>query len=530
MLSAQHFSDKGRFSVDFPTGCVPATVHITQHKFLGQPRNYDYGVIEPRTEDTTFTYTLPGVYKIIQLIDATVADPDLSKYDTLTFEVYDSPQPNFEVYTCTNRSVLVQVEDDYYEKYRVSFNEMNVVEIPPNDSSLFSYNMTTETAKITVKGLFTNSDVSECGELSKQVEFENTLIAPAIDTAFLQENCNGNYLLNIEFSSPSDFKTKIQFDDGANTSTLFEGRLSNNLIVEDLNLNEDTEKCLTVISTDVCTGMMDSSQKYCVQFNAVASDYFQKSYASYQGEDVLISFKTSFSDSILIQKKSSNSAYQDLTETISPFYIHRKGSRHTLDSYRLTPKSSSCNQTTQEIILSPPFIKLTGKSSFTNEITLQLSEPNNQLKGIPIKQAIFYSQDSTIINSMVYQEKMTLPPTVGTYQKIRLIYTYESGERIFSNEILTRINYQVHVPTAFTPNSDGLNDVLRIFGLPTNKGSIQVYNKWGEIIYQSDDIITGWNGRIQNSNAPEGTYRYKVYFEIPEGGTRTQVGTFVLIR
>jgi len=61
--------------------------------------------------------------------------------------------------------------------------------------------------------------------------------------------------------------------------------------------------------------------------------------------------------------------------------------------------------------------------------------------------------------------------------------------RIFSE-------YFLYAPSAFTPNYDGYNDVF----LPTGVGIIDrdyelaVYNRWGDRIFESDDINVGWNG------------------------------------
>ncbi|MFT7234276.1 MAG: gliding motility-associated-like protein, partial [Cyclobacteriaceae bacterium] len=100
-----------------------------------------------------------------------------------------------------------------------------------------------------------------------------------------------------------------------------------------------------------------------------------------------------------------------------------------------------------------------------------------------------------------------------------------------SNEILTRINFIIFVPKAFTPyNNDGLNDRLLFFGVPGSKGLLQIYNRWGEKIYESPDIARGWDGRTKEGRVPQGTYRYKLSFNTPSGELISQVGTFVLIR
>lgn len=531
LLSAQerNFSNKGRFSIDFDRGCVPATIHITEYLPPEQNRNYDYGVQQPRTEDTTFTYTSSGEYQIIQLFAPTASDPDADKYDTLTFTVSNSPTPKFNVFACVNQSLTVEIKDNVYNHYRVYFTETDSVDIDPLKSTVYSYSA--QTATVTVKGLFDNSYNEQCGESSEIIQFTNSLLAPSIDTAFFIEDCNGKYDLNITLSALSDAKSRIELKDAGMSSIIYEGRLNANEVFNDIVLSDSRETCIIVSAIDVCSGVSVANEDYCIPFNKKTSQYFRNAYASNSGQSVILYFETAFQDSILIQQNTpSDNVYNTLSQTLPPTYEHRNASRHEQESYKLSVVSNTCSGAVDEVLLSAPFIKLSSKSRLTNDITIQLIEPQNQLEGTPTKELIFYSQDSSTTHLSLFEEQTKLPFNVGEYQNICVKYTYESGEVLFSNKIFTRINYVVHVPTAFTPNSDGLNDVLTIFGLPTSSGSIHIYNRWGEVVYKSNDILLGWNGRVQNSNAPEGTYRYKVHFEIPDGEIRTQVGTFVLIR
>ena len=72
-------------------------------------------------------------------------------------------------------------------------------------------------------------------------------------------------------------------------------------------------------------------------------------------------------------------------------------------------------------------------------------------------------------------------------------------------------------PTAFTPNNDGLNDHFGPVGtdLHLYKFKILVFNRYGEMIYQSEDIFNAWDGKIEKYNelAPMGTYTYSAQVE-----------------
>jgi gliding motility-associated-like protein len=91
--------------------------------------------------------------------------------------------------------------------------------------------------------------------------------------------------------------------------------------------------------------------------------------------------------------------------------------------------------------------------------------------------------------------------------------------------------YLLVVPTAFTPNSDSLNDTFR----PVTKGlknvRLDIYDTWGSLIYsETGDVIAGWNGKIKESPAENGNYYCKVAAETFYGTIVYENQTFVLIK
>ena len=56
-----------------------------------------------------------------------------------------------------------------------------------------------------------------------------------------------------------------------------------------------------------------------------------------------------------------------------------------------------------------------------------------------------------------------------------------------------------YVPNAFTPNGDGSNDTFRAYGLNIEQFRMEIYNRWGELVFESNNIEHGWNGRLFNN-------------------------------
>lgn len=64
------------------------------------------------------------------------------------------------------------------------------------------------------------------------------------------------------------------------------------------------------------------------------------------------------------------------------------------------------------------------------------------------------------------------------------------------------------LPTAFTPNSDGENDVFIIRGGPFDEVDFKVYNNWGQVVFSSNDVLIGWDGTYQDVDSPVGVYTW----------------------
>ncbi len=99
-------------------------------------------------------------------------------------------------------------------------------------------------------------------------------------------------------------------------------------------------------------------------------------------------------------------------------------------------------------------------------------------------------------------------------------------------KVLPFINF--FMPNAFTPNNDGLNDELIPIGFFEGIGSyhFSVWNRWGDRIFETEDITIGWNGQRNNNGefAPPGMYTFIINFTNNTGKPDVLKGHCTLIR
>lgn len=92
----------------------------------------------------------------------------------------------------------------------------------------------------------------------------------------------------------------------------------------------------------------------------------------------------------------------------------------------------------------------------------------------------------------------------------------------------------IYLPTAFSPNADGVNDVFQAYPHPENcwpvtDFQLRIFNRWGGEVYAGNELSAGWDGRVDNQPAQTGHYAYTLSYY--DGFARRQRrGGLVLIR
>ena len=89
---------------------------------------------------------------------------------------------------------------------------------------------------------------------------------------------------------------------------------------------------------------------------------------------------------------------------------------------------------------------------------------------------------------------------------------------------------EIFVPNTFTPNGDGRNDVLNVYGNYIANIEFRIFNQWGELIYFTTDISKGWDGTHKGKAQPIGVYAYTLKVVLQDNTIKTKTGSINLIR
>ena len=125
----------------------------------------------------------------------------------------------------------------------------------------------------------------------------------------------------------------------------------------------------------------------------------------------------------------------------------------------------------------------------------------------------------------------------GLYPVTLTVYNQYGCSKSITEIVTVGQGASIMTPTAFSPNSDGINDLFRPSLLGLKEVSMYIYDNWGNLVYEfTSDVASlptdwGWNGVEKvNSEPVNGTYRYYIMAKTINDKIIEKEGQFILIK
>lgn len=121
-----------------------------------------------------------------------------------------------------------------------------------------------------------------------------------------------------------------------------------------------------------------------------------------------------------------------------------------------------------------------------------------------------------------------MPENSGCY---KLLATSDFGCKS-SDEVCITVtkNHNIYIPSVFTPNGDGLNDVFLVYGTGFKEITVSVFDRWGEKLFLTEDQTIGWDGTYKGVLSKEDVYTYLVEYTALDGKKYTKSGHVTLMK
>jgi gliding motility-associated-like protein len=118
----------------------------------------------------------------------------------------------------------------------------------------------------------------------------------------------------------------------------------------------------------------------------------------------------------------------------------------------------------------------------------------------------------------------------GTFNSCLIAINNFGCQDTTCQNIIARVIPLLDVPNAFTPNGDGINDKVFVRGFGISKMTWRIYNRWGEMVFETIDKTQGWDGTYKGSVQPKEVYHYVLAVEYSDKTKYEKKGDITLLR
>lgn len=118
----------------------------------------------------------------------------------------------------------------------------------------------------------------------------------------------------------------------------------------------------------------------------------------------------------------------------------------------------------------------------------------------------------------------------GTYTVTMITNNQYGCADTVTLDVIVHPEYTLYIPNAFTPDGDGINDILFAYGTHIKEFEMMIFNRWGEAIFKSNGLEQGWDGIHNGYMAKEDVYVYKIKYKTNRDEVLTREGHISLLK
>lgn len=237
-----------------------------------------------------------------------------------------------------------------------------------------------------------------------------------------------------------------------------------------------------------------------------------------------------------ILKKSGSGAFGTIGTSTVQSFIDAAYLTEDNSCYRINYIDFCDNQSADGIEVCP--VRLSYTLSNENIVTLTWSNYDGWQNGVAAYRVEKYDEQGQLLSSIDVNTQTQyidseIDPDNQIYRYRIFAIANDGGlNESISNEILVEKQPNIFYPKAFTPDGQGPedNEVFLVFGQYISSFEMKIFNRWGELMFTTNDIQAGWDGMFRGKPQPEGTYVFTATMVDFSGRTFSRSGAVMLLR
>ena len=493
--------------------------------------NYQDGspeVIAGGTSTNDHVYTSPGTQTVTVRGHNLNAADNCTPAGTIVTPLLTLPSPTINILqVLDDRSIRLEFDAASNIQYRLA--------VATNNATTFQqaktiYNQTVDT----VFNLRTD-DNFYCFRLSAYDPCNNTFIHSQTICSSNLDLAVRNNAIDVSWAMSTTGISNYQLTRTASDGTLLVTAPSRSPYA-DLGVDCGIEYCYQLTATYTNGSRSVSLVKCGTGFSTDTPTAIRNVTAKVNDNGVVMTWQTDpdFPPAEFSIEKSTAGKYAFLTTSTQNTITDDTYSPEEASCYRISYKDVCDNQSPAGIEVCP--IRLTGSLRNDNSITLTWTPYAGWNNGVASYTIEKYSEDGVLLQTIPAGNVTTYVDATTDVDYQSYIYIVKANAveidlgQAFSNRIAIMKDPNIFHPTAFTPNGDHLNDNFTVFGQYVVGFEMQIFNRWGELLFNTNDIKAGWDGTFRGMDMPEGTYTFIAHITDRAGRTFKRSGSVLLLR
>jgi gliding motility-associated-like protein len=365
-------------------------------------------------------------------------------------------------------------------------------------------------------GFYTITLIADPGSLCPDTAYKIVQVQPLLEAIFSAPNtkCLTDNIYN--FSAGGNFSSNAVFNWDFQNANIASSSDKNPVNISFTQIG-DHEITLTISDF----GCVKSHTEYVqIVSDAIASFVAVDSVCF---KDPVYFFNNSENSSSYIWNFNDPANPFDKSSAFSPYFIYSGSGNYEV---MLTASNPYCSDTSSKTIYLYPypqadFIADPPEASIFNPF---VSFTDQSVDHIECK---YILHDQTVINTCDFSYTFS---DTGSYN-ITLIVTNVYGcTDTISGVVKIYPEYRFYIPNSFTPNGDGMNDTFGPVAMGIKEFKMDIYNRWGERIFESTSPEYEWDGKMNGNMAQQGVYVYVIQLVNVFNKTHVFEGHVSLIR
>lgn len=301
---------------------------------------------------------------------------------------------------------------------------------------------------------------------------------------------------------------------------------------DDTDITCNTDYCYTLIGK-YGGGVTSTSLAVCgTSFSTTPPDAISNISTQVTQDAISLIWEAPASDTNLTYKVylKNNGGRTLLTATDTTFFMTNELETNVQQCFEILVSDECGNETTQSI--TGCTILVSGGINNTNELNINWTAFTGWQNGV----ANYTVQKSYDLNSFTSTNTTETSFSQTDNSNNQVIYYVITANPIgsltksISNTLKIIKPNNIYFPNAFTPDGNNRNETFEVHGRFITEFQLYIFDRWGNILFATNDMTEGWDGTMNGKELPQGTYAFKAKMVDQAGREIEKTGTIVLLR